>query len=468
MARFNHNGQSQMPFMRPPDDGQTLEFAIANDIPISDIPLPEGNPFFSELNPFPLNSGTAVAEPGNQPYPVGFPLAQPAFQRLCPPADHIGASGRGGGAEAPATFTEQDGWPQLVVEGLKDFLCVLSRDGHFIYVSPSCRAHTGYESDSLVGKRIFDFIHREDVPLVRDELQYTIAEGASTQFYYRFKKSDATYLIFDVRGHRHPAIEESSGSNGRTVTPPAFVMAGRPHPRENAQLLDSFIDLKTQNEYLKAKLEKLKEEEEAHQKRLQEQRSGQSSSPDNPTPGEEVSQITPEASADSQTVPGLAAKSPSGMGCGRQPPTKRPKLSTESHVDPNSHLAGIELMTSLRYASGERSHGISTGDPGAVLIQFGPAVKPPTDKKEPVKGGNGNRKKTEKPPKEYECQRCGKCSSPEWRKGPNGPKTLCNACGLRWSKEQKKLLEGQPALTPTNPVVGQIPVSKEQAPKAPL
>jgi hypothetical protein len=32
----------------------------------------------------------------------------------------------------------------------------------------------------------------------------------------------------------------------------------------------------------------------------------------------------------------------------------------------------------------------------------------------------------------------GTLDSPEWRKGPSGPKTLCNACGLRWAKKEKK------------------------------
>jgi len=32
----------------------------------------------------------------------------------------------------------------------------------------------------------------------------------------------------------------------------------------------------------------------------------------------------------------------------------------------------------------------------------------------------------------------GTLESPEWRKGPTGPKTLCNACGLRWAKKEKK------------------------------
>jgi hypothetical protein len=28
--------------------------------------------------------------------------------------------------------------------------------------------------------------------------------------------------------------------------------------------------------------------------------------------------------------------------------------------------------------------------------------------------------------------------TPEWRKGPNGPRTLCNACGLQYAKQQRK------------------------------
>eukprot|EP01113_Clastostelium_recurvatum_P012964 TRINITY_DN1677_c0_g1_i3.p1 TRINITY_DN1677_c0_g1~~TRINITY_DN1677_c0_g1_i3.p1 ORF type:complete len:480 (-),score=149.43 TRINITY_DN1677_c0_g1_i3:69-1508(-) len=41
------------------------------------------------------------------------------------------------------------------------------------------------------------------------------------------------------------------------------------------------------------------------------------------------------------------------------------------------------------------------------------------------------------------CQQCGTSSTPEWRKGPSGPGTLCNACGLQYSKKirEEKLRE---------------------------
>lgn len=36
------------------------------------------------------------------------------------------------------------------------------------------------------------------------------------------------------------------------------------------------------------------------------------------------------------------------------------------------------------------------------------------------------------------CQRCGITETPEWRKGPNGARTLCNACGLFHAKILKR------------------------------
>ncbi|KAI9319788.1 hypothetical protein BX666DRAFT_1916371 [Dichotomocladium elegans] len=44
------------------------------------------------------------------------------------------------------------------------------------------------------------------------------------------------------------------------------------------------------------------------------------------------------------------------------------------------------------------------------------------------------------------CVKCHTHSSPEWRKGPSGSKTLCNACGLRFSRslaKKKRLYQSQ-------------------------
>lgn len=51
--------------------------------------------------------------------------------------------------------------------------------------------------------------------------------------------------------------------------------------------------------------------------------------------------------------------------------------------------------------------------------------------------GNGASSKSGNAP-QYVCVTCGRTDSPEWRKGPMGAKTLCNACGLRWAKRNQK------------------------------
>ncbi|TYH01612.1 hypothetical protein ES288_A09G073200v1 [Gossypium darwinii] len=46
------------------------------------------------------------------------------------------------------------------------------------------------------------------------------------------------------------------------------------------------------------------------------------------------------------------------------------------------------------------------------------------------------------------CQHCGAEKTPQWRAGPLGPKTLCNACGVRY-KSGRLVPEYRPASSPT-------------------
>ncbi|CAJ1779580.1 unnamed protein product, partial [Sphenostylis stenocarpa] len=46
------------------------------------------------------------------------------------------------------------------------------------------------------------------------------------------------------------------------------------------------------------------------------------------------------------------------------------------------------------------------------------------------------------------CSHCESRSTPQWRTGPLGPKTLCNACGVRY-KSGRLFPEYRPAKSPT-------------------
>lgn len=49
------------------------------------------------------------------------------------------------------------------------------------------------------------------------------------------------------------------------------------------------------------------------------------------------------------------------------------------------------------------------------------------------------------------CTECGTDSTPQWRQGPCGPQTLCNACGVRYGRLVRKL-KGSPTASPGSPV----------------
>ncbi|CRL21198.1 Zinc finger, NHR/GATA-type [Penicillium camemberti] len=94
-------------------------------------------------------------------------------------------------------------------------------------------------------------------------------------------------------------------------------------------------------------------------------------------------------------------------------------------------------MTGLNYAEGERSQGLSTGVSLGRLVHCDIDITTTADQERNAQ--EGDRRKRLKA--QHVCSDCGTADSPEWRKGPNGPKTLCNACGLRWSKKEKKRQE---------------------------
>lgn len=54
-----------------------------------------------------------------------------------------------------------------------------------------------------------------------------------------------------------------------------------------------------------------------------------------------------------------------------------------------------------------------------------------------AKSGRSNKSK-----RALTCANCGRTDSPEWRAGPTGTKSLCNACGLRWAKTQRSSSAG--------------------------
>jgi hypothetical protein len=46
------------------------------------------------------------------------------------------------------------------------------------------------------------------------------------------------------------------------------------------------------------------------------------------------------------------------------------------------------------------------------------------------------------------CHSCNRVDTPEWRRGPDGARTLCNACGLHYAKLERKRQSEQRSIRP--------------------
>ncbi|THC99054.1 hypothetical protein EYZ11_001450 [Aspergillus tanneri] len=349
--------------------------------------------------------------------------------RYLPPSHCENSGSQSAVARRPSADASSElGWPQRVLGEVKDMLLLLGPDGRTLYASPSCQWVTGYEAAQMEQQPISRFIHDEDRAFFATELDECIAVPQPLHCYFRFYKRDNTSCVLEAYGHPHMATPRAGIGNEKQsqVCNGVFLMC-RPYPTRSSQLLDSFLEHKMENIRLHQRIAQLKEEEEVDLNAAK-----------HPTAGHPIATAThtlrspfitagSEDEDDSSDEPMMADESES-------------RSFLEPVAEDMSHIQGIEVMTGLYYGDGERSQGLSTGLRQGRLIHCnmepGPSDQPMRDVPD------GDRRKRLKG--EYMCTDCGTVDSPEWRKGPEGPKTLCNACGFEFYSALRALFDTPP------------------------
>ena len=80
---------------------------------------------------------------------------------------------------------------RLLADNSSDVIALLGADGKRLYVSPACRALTGYEPEEMLALRTGDTTHPEDVERVLDVLANQTEEVIIT---YRMRRKDGSYV----------------------------------------------------------------------------------------------------------------------------------------------------------------------------------------------------------------------------------------------------------------------------------
>ncbi|KAJ5819708.1 hypothetical protein N7474_005299 [Penicillium riverlandense] len=108
----------------------------------------------------------------------------------------------------------------ILVENTDDVIHVLSFNGEFLYLSPSCKRILEYDPVELIGKTLSTICHPSDIgPVSRDMRASTTT--APISIVYRVRQKHRGYMWFESHGAWH--IDPNQGRK-------YLVMTGRPRP----------------------------------------------------------------------------------------------------------------------------------------------------------------------------------------------------------------------------------------------
>jgi PAS domain S-box-containing protein len=274
---------------------------------------------------------------------------------------------------------------------MQDLVAVLSRPGRLLFVAPSVTHLAGYEPAELVGRDLTDFVHVDDIAGLRAGLADLYNRKPGLAVYLRFRRSDSRYLLLEFGARMMISAAESDETNRDLILAHA-----RPYPCRTQESVDSFLELSLDNERLRHRLADVYAELER-----------------------------------SEPLPGKA-------DIGNALATIGTRLDPDSGIVPEHVLLpsssntygalGIGVSRDSPPSSGQSQNG------GQYRSDSGSSGSHRKRRKENSKDGDdsadSSARKGKKKGSEFVCHDCGTLDSPEWRRGPHGPKTLCNACGL--------------------------------------
>lgn len=299
-------------------------------------------------------------------------------------------------------FTKRKNWPAKVVEELSDLLQLLDSNGRIRFSSPSITALAGYTVEEVQDVFLKDLIHPDDQGVLVSELHESIATGNSLRMFYRMRKKDGAYAIFEAVGHSHIAAAGfAPNPNNQSPFCQAVFMMARLYPTKNATLLDSFLEHKIENERLRRRIAELRREEEAEVEEAQRQWAQSRDGRSDITPSEGTGMsLTPlprmaQDMISSENDDGaLTRKNLEDATAKSRQDSLRDKMARveTSSADTIALLTGIE--NGERMATGNRSPTLIKGDAGIAI---------PMDRD----NRSGEKKKKLKLAEEYVCTDCG-------------------------------------------------------------
>ncbi|KAI6005803.1 white collar 2 type of transcription factor [Pisolithus albus] len=309
-------------------------------------------------------------------------------------------------AQIPSTFefTKRKRWADLLINELSDaIIFVLSGDAKVWFCGRAVIELLGWRDTELIDRNFLEFVNAEDQQAFHVAFQDSLHTRKEMNSYVRLQCKNGfamqhfpqSQVLFELKGY--PLYLENETS------PRCFLAVAKPYPSRNVAMLNTFLELKIENERLQRRLAELRV---------------RTSSPAIPT--------AEGSTSNGYTSHGLPTTGGSAAGVPRSYPQVVQATHYQSSRQPwDDFTQQANQIRATRY------------DPHSTHLVRGQHTSPGPQSVEDASDDTLRRKKMRKShgTEQYVCVTCGRTDSPEWRKGPQGPKTLCNACGLRWAKE---------------------------------
>ena len=140
-------------------------------------------------------------------------------------------------------------WSERILQDITGLLHVLSPNGKILYCSPSCIELTGFHPEELVGRSLTDFVHVDDLDLFIQNFQLAFSSLTRIKIHYRLRCRDNSFILLESVGHsKQDAINESTQY---------FFAIAQPYLSRSNGLMDSFLEIKLENEWLKKRLDEV-------------------------------------------------------------------------------------------------------------------------------------------------------------------------------------------------------------------
>ena len=122
---------------------------------------------------------------------------------------------------AETELVRREKYFRTLTENSLDILCILSREGNFLYASPSMERVLGYTPEELRGQDSFAHVHPDDLPRVRETFQLALDHPERTvKIQFRYQNKDGDWKHLELVGQNRLEDPEIGGivTNCRDVT----------------------------------------------------------------------------------------------------------------------------------------------------------------------------------------------------------------------------------------------------------